>query len=177
MLDSLTGAYHDALAQTVVIGAALGKSEEMTARRAAHEAQMAKYAEQVGKASAGIMTQFGVTNATGLWLHSPNSYIGSLLDTLGFAPAMQANDAGSYEATYVPTTLEQLSEVDPQLLILGEYADPSAVDGWMDEPLFAALQAAKTGNIHYVTAHNWSRLRGMMAAEMVADDLSKIVQD
>lgn len=60
------------------------------------------------------------------------------------------------------------------MLILGEYADPSITDTWADEPLWNELTAVRTGQVHYVTANSWSRLRGMVAAELTAADLLKI---
>lgn len=118
-----------------------------------------------------------MTNAKGLWLHSPASYNGSLLALFGFSSNMKPDgDDGQFSKTYVPTTLEQLSEVNPDVLILGEYTDPSHVDGWGEDNLYKALKAVKSDQVFNVTAHHWSRLRGMLAAEMTAEDLLNIVK-
>ncbi len=175
VLDSLAGDYHDSVAQMAVIGEAIGKPEEMAARVAEHKATMAAFAEKIAPVAKGVTAQFGVTNAKGLWLHSPISYNGSLLAMLGFDSAMQPKEGGVYEATYVPTTLEQLSEVNPDILLFGEYVDPSFVDGWAEDALYKNLNAVKNGKVYWVTAHNWSRLRGMLAAELTAQDLVTIL--
>lgn len=175
VLDSLGGDYHDNLAQMSVIGEAIGRPEAMDNRIAEHKATMAAYAEKIAPLAKGVSAQFGVTNAEALYLHSPVSYNGSLLAMLGFDSVMEPGEGGAYETNYVKTTLEQLSEVNPDLLILGEYADPSATDNWQDEPLWQTLSAVQNDNVHYITANNWSRLRGMVAAELTAADLLKIV--
>jgi iron complex transport system substrate-binding protein len=175
VLDSLGGDYHASVAQMAVIGEAIGKADEMNARIAAHKATMADYAAQIKPKAKGMSAQFGVTNAKGLWLHAPVSYNGSLLEMFGFDSNMTAGEGGVYEKVYVPTTLEQLSEVNPDLLLLGAYATPSHVDSWEGQALYDGLSAVKNGNVHNVTAHNWSRLRGMLAAEMTAADLLEIV--
>lgn len=175
VLDSLGGDYHDSVAQMAVIGEAIGKPDAMTARIADHKTLMADYVAQIAPKVKDVAGQFGVTNATGLYLHSPTSYNGSLLEMFGFSSNMTPGEGGVYETNYVQTTLEQLSELDPDLLILGEYTDPSATDNWAGEPLWQALSAVKSGEVHYVTANNWSRLRGMVAAELTAADLLKIV--
>jgi len=177
VLDSLAGDYHASVAQMSVIGQALGKSAEMEARIAAHKATMADYVAKISPKAAKYSAQFGVTNAKGLWLHSPISYNGSLLKMFGFSSNMQPKTGGVYEKTYVPTTLEQLSEVNPDILIFGAYVEPSHVDSWAGESLYKDLGAVKAGHVFNVTAHNWSRLRGMMAAELTAQDLLKIMEN
>lgn len=175
VLDSLGGDYHASVAQMSVIGHAIGKSEEMEARIAEHQATMADYAAQISAVSAGVSAQFGVTNATGLWLHSPLSYNGSLLAMFGFEATMTPGEGGVYETNYVPTTLEQLSELDPSILILGKYVDPAFTDSWAGEALYEGLTSVQNGDVYVITAHNWSRLRGMVAAELTAADLLEIM--
>lgn len=175
VLDSLGGDYHDSVSQMAVIGEAIGKPDEMEARIARHKATMAEHADRIRPHAEGVTAQFGVANATGLYLHSPSSYNGSLLEMFGFSSEMTPGAGGVYETNYVETTLEGLSELDPDILILGEYSDPSATDNWAGEPLWEALTAVQTGEVHYVTANNWSRLRGMVAAELTAADLLEIV--
>ncbi len=176
VLDSLGGDYHDSVAQMAVIGEAIGKKDEMDARIAQHKATMDAYVTQITPLSEGLSAQFGVTNATGLWLHAPVSYNGSLLEMFGFGSTMKPAAGDVYEKVYVPTTLEQLSEVNPDILIFGAYANPSQVDSWKGETLFEDLTAVKSEKVYNVTAHNWSRLRGMLAAEMTAADIVEIMK-
>ena len=175
VLDSLAGDYHASVEQMSVIGKAIGKSEAMEARIAEHKITMADYAAQIAPKAKGKSAQFGVTNAKGLWLHSPISYNGSLLAMFGFDSTMKPTEGGVYEATYVPTTLEQLSVTNPDILVFGAYATPSFVDGWAEDALYKDLTAVKSGNVFNITAHNWSRLRGMLAAELTAADLVEIM--
>lgn len=178
VLDSLGGDYHASVEQMTVIGEAIGMPEEMDARVAAHKALMDEYVAQIKPSAEGVSAQFGVTNADGLFLHSPVSYNGSLLEMFGFSSTMAPDgEGGLYEQTYVPTTLEQLSEINPDILIFGEYADPSHVDGWSGETLYEGLVAVQADQVFNVTAHNWSRLRGMLAAELTAADLVEIMAE
>ncbi|MEM6609443.1 MAG: Fe(3+) dicitrate ABC transporter substrate-binding protein [Pseudomonadota bacterium] len=176
VLDSLAGDYHDSVAQMSVIGEAIGRADEMAARVAEHQALMEDYAAQIRPLAEGLSAQFGVTNADGLWLHSPVSYNGSLLAMFGFSSTMEPDgEGGVYETNYVPTSLEQLSAVNPDILIFGEYADPSFVDGLAGDALYQDLTAVQAEHVFNVTAHNWSRLRGMLAAELTAADVLEIM--
>lgn len=175
VLDSLTGDYHEALAQAAVIGKAIGKPEEMARRIANHTARMHIYTETFRIKAEGVTAQFGVANTTGLWLHSPNSYVGSLLRFFGFGASMTGANAGDYAATYVPVSLEQLSAIDPDILIVGRYTDPAITDTWADETLFQGLAAVRADHVFAADAHEWSRLRGMIAAERLGARLAEIV--
>lgn len=176
VLNSLGGNYHDAVEQMHVIGKAIGKEAEMEARITEHKATMAAFKAKVETRAAGLTAHFGVTRTDALSLHSPISYNGTLLTMLGFDAAMVAPDAdGIYKTNYVPTTLEELSEINPDILIFGAYTDPSIEDKWANEDLYKAMTAVQNNHVFDVTAHNWSRLRGMLAAEMTAADLDKIL--
>ncbi|WP_109317688.1 ABC transporter substrate-binding protein [Pseudovibrio ascidiaceicola] len=174
VFDSLGGDYPSAIAQLEAIGAAVGKADEMKSRVEAHKAKMTEISAQFEKAG-DYKIQFGVTNAKGLWLHSPVSYNGSLLKGFGFASGMKPTNGAVYESNYVKTSLEQLSAVNPDILILGRYANPSFADGWKGEALYENISAVKNDSVFYVEAHVWSRLRGMVAAEMTANDLQGIM--
>ncbi|SDQ86440.1 Fe(3+) dicitrate ABC transporter substrate-binding protein [Pseudovibrio sp. Tun.PSC04-5.I4] len=175
VFDSLGGDYPSAIAQLETIGAAVGKPDEMKARVDAHKAKIAEIGAQF-KDAGNYKIQFGVANAKGLWLHSPVSYNGSLLKSFGFTSGMAPTEGAVYESNYVKTSLEQLSTVNPDILILGRYANPSFADGWKGEALYEGITAVKNNRVFYVEAHVWSRLRGMVAAETTARDLLNIMK-
>ncbi|MEO9652283.1 MAG: Fe(3+) dicitrate ABC transporter substrate-binding protein [Roseobacter sp.] len=176
VLNSLGGNYHDAVEQMSVIGEAIGKSDEMQARIAEHQATMATFAKEVASRAEGLTAQFGVTRTDALSLHSPISYNGSLLERLGFEAAMEIPETGGVrETNYVSTSLEQLSEINPDILIFGAYTDPNIEQTWNSEALYQGMTAVQHGHVFQVTAHNWSRLRGILAAELTAADLSEIL--
>ncbi|WP_068088168.1 ABC transporter substrate-binding protein [Polycladidibacter stylochi] len=173
VLDSLTGNYQSALKQAQVIGDAIGKGKEMTARIAAHKARFEEVKAKVATAKKqGRTFQFGVVSSRGLYLHAPHSYNGSLLQALDLPLALSANGEGvSYESAYVKTTLEQLSQINPGVLLLGRYSTPALTDDWADEALFKSIDAVKNDQVYYVSGHTWARLRGVVAAEVTFDEL------
>lgn len=175
VFDSLTGTYEVSLEAASTIAHAVGKDAEMAARLAEHETKMQAYKAEIGDVS-GWSAQFFIDNGEGIFLHSPVSYNGSLLAWFGFQNNMKTPDGHSYEEAVVSTSLEQLSEVNPRILIRGKYADPGLTDSWAGQPLWDNLEAVKTGNVYDVVAHNWSRLRGVIASEDSAASLVEIVK-
>ena len=177
VLDSLVVDHPTMLKQISVIGKALGKEAEMEKRIADHKAKMAAYAKEFNVAGKDVYLQFGYARAKGLTLHSPYSFTGSLIGELGFTSNLTSEEKDlTLAKAYIPTTLEQLSELNPDILVLGIYADKTLMDDWKEEPLYQNITAVKSDNIYHVNAHNWSRLRGMISSEMTAHDLSDIVE-
>jgi ABC-type Fe3+-citrate transport system substrate-binding protein len=174
VFDSLTGTYETALEAAKTIAHAVGKDAEMDTRLAEHTRKMEAFKAEIGDVS-GWSAQFFIDNGEGIFLHSPVSYNGSLL-WFGFKNNMPMPNGHSYEEAVVTTSLEQLSEVNPQVLIRGKYAEPGLTDGWKGQPLWDNLEAVQKGNVYDVIAHNWSRLRGLIASEVSAANLVEIVK-
>lgn len=175
VFDSLTGTYEVSLEAAKTIAHAVGKDAEMDARLAEHTRKMEAFKAEIGDVS-GWSAQFFIDNGEGIFLHSPVSYNGSLLAWFGFKNNMPMPNEHSYEEAVVTTSLEQLSEVNPQILIRGKYADPGLTDSWKGQPLWDNLEAVQKGNVYDVIAHNWSRLRGVIASEVSAASLVEIVK-
>ena len=173
--DSLTGTYEVAIEAAKTIAHAVGKDAEMAARLTQHTATMDAFKAEIGDVSA-LSIQFMIDNGEGIFLHSPVSYNGSLLAWFGFKSNMPTPDGHTYEEAIVKTSLEQLSEINPDIILRGKYADPSLTDSWAGQPLYDNLTAVKNGHVYDVVAHEWSRLRGVLASEVSAASLVEIVK-
>lgn len=175
--DSLTGDYADVVEQAAEIGAAVGESDRMADFQTGHTKRMKAIRDEVAPILEDRSAQFGVISGNGLWLHTPESYVGSLLEYFGAQPAIGAEGDSSYDELYLPTTLEQLSVVNPDLLILGKSEGESTLDQiWQEEALWQQLSAVKSDNVFDVSSDLWSRSRGMLTAEQTAADLQSVVQ-
>jgi len=175
VFDSLTGTYEVAVEAAKTIAHAVGKDAEMEARLTDHNAKMEAFKAEVGDVS-NLSIQFLIDNGEGIFLHSPVSYNGSLLAWFGFKSNMKTPDGHTYEEAVVNTSLEQLSEVNPDIILRGKYADPGLTDSWVGQPLYDNLTAVKDGHVYDVVAHEWSRLRGVLASEVSAANLVEIVK-
>lgn len=175
VFDSLTGTYQTAMEAAATIGHALGREDAMTQRLAQHDALMDDYKAQLGDVS-GLSIQFFIDNGQGIYLHSPTSYNGSMLIWFGFDSEMTAKDGETtYTDAIVQTSLEQLSVLNPDILIRGLYVDTGLTDEWAGQPLFDNLTAIKNDRLFDIEAHNWSRLRGIIASEASAASLVDIM--
>lgn len=175
VFDSLTGTYDVALKAAETIAHAVGKDAEMAARLAEHRNKMDGFKAEIGDVS-DLSIQFLIDNGRGIYLHSPVSYNGSLLAWFGFKSKMPTPDGHTYPEAIVQTSLEQLSEIDPQIILRGKYTDPGLTDSWVGQPLYDNLTAVKSAQMVDVAAHEWSRLRGIIASEVSGANLVDVMR-
>ncbi|MGJ8645509.1 MAG: Fe(3+) dicitrate ABC transporter substrate-binding protein [Marinomonas colpomeniae] len=169
ILPSRRVVYQKNIEAAIVIGEVLGKSEEMQARLAQHKDIMAGFAKQLPQ---NIEVQFGVAQENYISMHPGKSYVGSVIQSLGIAtPAFIKDQKAS-----VHTGLEQLLAINPQYLIIGHYGNKDIVNIWENEYLWGLLRAVQNKQVYHTNDPNvWSRARGTMAAEVIAQELVRIL--
>lgn len=167
ILPSRRETYEDNLKAAAIIAKVVGKEAQMTKRLAQHKQFMS---DMAAKLPANTTIQFGVARADALFLHTDDSYAGGVIHALG----MQTPDSGRDDSAYRQTSLEQLLAINPEYFVVGNYAHPSIVDQWHHEPLWNILQAASHQHVYEVDPNVWSRCRGILAAEHMANDLVRI---
>jgi iron complex transport system substrate-binding protein len=168
ILPSRRETYEDNLKAAAVIGKVVGKDQEMQARLAKHKIIMQNYATQLPK---DFNVQFVVARADNLFMHPANSYAGGVIKALGLKnPSLEKDDKQSSRQI----GLEQLLAINPDYLIVGTYVSPNIIDKWEKEPLWSVLKVARNQHIFRVNGNVWSRCRGIMAAENMAKDLTRI---
>ncbi|MDF4798258.1 Fe(3+) dicitrate ABC transporter substrate-binding protein, partial [Vibrio parahaemolyticus] len=168
LLKSRGETYQENLESAQKIGVAIGKQAQMTQRIEQHKQTMAEFKQHF---STQETIQFGVVSDKGMWLHSPVSYAGGVLSTLG----IQSPLAPSEQNAYIPTSFELLLKTNPDWLLVGLYSQPNIVDEWRKNPLFKLLTAAKKRQLVEVSPELWSLNRGMLAAEEIARNLEALL--
>ena len=168
LLKSRGETYQENLESALKIGIALDKQSAMEQRIQQHQHAMVEFKSHF---SLKQTVQFAVVSDKGMWLHSPASYAGGVLTTLGIAsPIVEPTDKA-----YLPTSFELLLKTNPDWLLLGAYSDPNIVDDWQKNPLFNVLSSAKNQQVVEVSPALWSLNRGMLAAEQMAKNLEQIL--
>lgn len=169
LLPSKHETYENNLKVASIIGKVLGREEEIQTRIAQHRLYMQNIAKKLPK---GIELQFSIAIRDYLSVHPGMSYASTVLQALGFTTP----ELISKQNSSIHTGLEQLLAIDPEYLIIGHYdkAD-NIVTVWEKEPLWGLLQAVRNDRVfHMYTPNTWSRCRGIMAAEVIAQDLVNI---
>jgi len=168
LLSSRGENYEGSLRSATLIAQSVGKAPEMEARLKQHRETMAKIAAQMPK---GLSILFGAAREDSFSIHGPDSYAGSVLESLGAkVPAVRDNSAPTEFAS-----VEQLLSLDPEWLFVGNYRHPNIIDKWSKEDLWQVLRASK-GHLISVDSNVWARNRGILSAEKIAADTLAILQ-
>lgn len=169
LLKSRGETYQENLGSALKIGVALDKQSAMEQRIQKHQQTMLDFKSHF---SLKQTVQFAVVSDKGMWLHSPASYAGGVLTTLGIASPIEELN----EKAYLPTSFELLLKTNPDWLLLGAYSHPNVVNDWQENPLFNLLTSAKNKQVVEVSPALWSLNRGMLAAEQIAKNLEQILE-
>lgn len=169
LLKSRGETYQENLESALKIGVAIGKQDQMMQRVEQHHQSMAQF-KQLFATQETI--QFGVVSDKGMWLHSPVSYAGGVLTTLGLNSPLDDKT----QTAYLPTSFEFLLKTNPDWLLIGLYSTPNVVDEWRKNPLFKLLTSVKKQQVIEVSPQLWSLNRGMLAAEKIAHNLKALLE-
>ncbi|QHZ45546.1 ABC transporter substrate-binding protein [Bacillus sp. NSP9.1] len=103
------------------------------------------------------------------------SFAGTILDELGFErpKSQQANDLGQMEVTK-----EQIPDMDGDVLFYYTYETgddkASAIEkDYVNDPLFKNLSVYQKGQVHKVSDAIWNTAGGVLAANLLLDDIEK----
>jgi len=165
ILPSRRETYQGNLKAAEIIGKVLGKDQKMQSRLLRHQQIMARFKAQLPQ---DIELQFGIALEDYMAMHPGQSYVGSLIQSLGMAtPALISEEKAS-----VHTGLEQLVAMNPQYMIIGHYSAKDIVTTWQKEYLWGLLQAVRNKRVYHINNPSlWSRSRGIIAAEIIAEQL------
>ncbi len=109
-------------------------------------------------------------------IYHKDSFSGVILDQLGFArPAEQDKD----DFAERNVTKERIPAMDGDMIFYfvydtGDGEATKAAKDWINDPLFQNLHATKKGNVHQVDDVIWNTAGGVLAANLMLDDIEEI---
>jgi ABC-type Fe3+-citrate transport system substrate-binding protein len=177
-LDSLQQAYLPNLHAAIVVGQAANKCGLMTERVKQDKRVMARLAAAVKKATKSTggekrKAMFAVVTST-LWnVHSSLAYTSSLLQALGIPSAnVLARTKDNVGNPYLAMSEEDLLANNPDILFVAKQtATGTLYDKWSTDPLFPNLSAVKNHQVYLVNTNLWSKARGILAGEKIAQQM------
>lgn len=172
LLPSRRETYASNLKSARIIGAVIGKEEEITQRLIQHHALMQGYKLKLQQAHIeNKIVQFGVARENVFYAHSEDSYTGGVINALGLkmSPILK-NEQGSRQIGF-----EQLLAINPDYLIVGDSVANSIMHRWQQLPLWHFLKSVQNRQVYYVEGDVWVQYRGIIAAEHMAEDLMQFI--
>lgn len=109
-------------------------------------------------------------------IYHKDTFSGVILDQLGFA---RPGDQNNNDFAETNLTKERIPAMDGDILFYFTYdtGDGEAnklEEEWTKDPLFKNLKVAKAGNVHKVNDDIWNTAGGVLAANLMLDDIEKI---
>ncbi len=169
-LKSRESDYEENLDAFQTIAKAVGKEKESEERLNEHEKTLAELQDEL-KEEKGKTVMPAVVRDTSFQAHTSASYDGQFLEKIGFKNAIQDGEA------YAEMNLEQLSDVDPDVLILANNEGKLLTDEWKDNPLWKNLKAVKNDQVYVVDRDLWTRFRGVVSAEAIGEDTVRLLNE
>lgn len=169
ILKSRGETYQDNLTAVVKVAAAFDRAEEMQALVAEHSKKMDNFASQI---NADVSVMFAVSSARGVTMHTPKAYAGGVVDRLGLRSPVPEET----EDAYVRTTIERLVKANPDYFLVGEYGDETVIDTFKENSLWGLMNSVKNDRYVETDPRLWSLNRGMIAAEIMAEEIIALLE-
>lgn len=155
---------------------AAGKGEEGKAALATFDARVAAMHDKLG---AALEEEISIARfmAGQTRIMFKDSFSGLILNELGFQrPAAQDKDEFAEQITK-----ERIPEFEGDRLIYFTYetgnGEASAVaEDWLTDPLWRNLEVVKAGKVHAVSDAVWNTAGGIIAANLLLDDIEAIYE-
>lgn len=108
-------------------------------------------------------------------IYHKDSFSGVILDQLGFARA-DGQDVDDFAERGV--TKERIPAMDGDVLFYftyetGDNEATKLANDWIEDPLFKNLNVSKNGNVHQVDDIIWNTAGGVLAANLMLDDIEE----
>ncbi|MGM0836168.1 MAG: ABC transporter substrate-binding protein [Bacillota bacterium] len=155
---------------------ALNKEEEGKKVMDDYDARVASISEEAGDK---LQQEVSIVRFTAgdVRIYHKDSFSGVILDQLGFArpESQNVNDFAEMNATK-----ERIPAMDGDVLFhfsfeTGEGDATKLKEEWLEDPLFKNLAVVKAGNVHEVSDAVWNTAGGVIAANLMLDDIEKII--
>ncbi|RST74296.1 iron-siderophore ABC transporter substrate-binding protein [Siminovitchia acidinfaciens] len=132
-----------------------------------------KFADQLDKEISLVRFMAGDVR-----IYHKDTFAGVILNQIGFARP-ESQDVDDFAEKNVST--ERIPAMDGDILFYftyetGDGEAKTLEEEWLKNPLFKNLEAVKTGNIHKVNDSIWNTAGGVIAANLMLDDLEKIME-
>jgi iron complex transport system substrate-binding protein len=160
---SLNGNYQQVLDSEMSAAIALNRCDLMKTRLTEHDKLLASLKAKV-PADEKRKALFVVTSEKGFTGFPPKAYTSGVLSQLGIQSPL-ADDSGDAS---VALTLETLVATKPDAMFIAGKTGRTLADQWEKSPLWKEVPAVKDKTWYTVDQNIWSRSRGLLASELIA---------
>lgn len=165
---SLNGSFQQVVDSEMLTAEAVNRCDQMKTALARYESVMAGYKKQI-PAGENRTAIFAVSSDKLFTAQTLTSFAPGVLQDLGLKPAVSSGDS------VVHLTLESLVAAKPGVMFVAYTSTKDLAYSWHPSPLWQQLPAVANHEYFIVDRATWSKSRGLLAAELIAQDVLKDV--
>ncbi|MGD9894778.1 MAG: ABC transporter substrate-binding protein [Dehalococcoidia bacterium] len=136
-------------------------------------AARAELAPTVAGRSVLLLSSSGIGEPFGVF--TPERWAGGLMEDIGITLVVPQSNGSQHDRV----SLEFLPQIQADEIIVaasGRNTPESAEKEWNDSPVLRLMPATRDGRVHFVDYQLWSRIRGPIAAELVIEEVRRLLR-
>lgn len=126
-----------------------------------------------------VSTIAAVPTYDGLYVHASHSYVGQFLQKVGFngsIPEDMENHLPEYMgADYLKVDTDRFASFNPErILIMVDEDNKADYEKLKESEAWPNIEAVRNDRVHDVNRERWAKYRGLIASELILEDLTNI---
>lgn len=126
-----------------------------------------------------LSTIAAVPTHDGLYVHASHSYVGQFLQKVGFngsVPEDIENHLPEYMgADYLKVDTDRFASFNPErIFIMVDEDNKDDYEKLKESEAWSNIEAVKNNRVHNVNRERWAKYRGLIASELILEDLTNI---
>lgn len=126
-----------------------------------------------------VSTIAAVPTHDGLYVHASHSYVGQFLQKVGFngsIPEDMENHLPEYMgADYLKVDTDRFASFNPErILIMVDEDNKADYEKLKESEAWSNIEAVRNQRVHDVNRERWAKYRGLIASELILEDLTNI---
>ena len=124
-----------------------------------------------------VSTIAAVPTHDGLYVHASHSYVGQFLQKVGFngsIPEDMENHLPEYMgADYLKVDTDRFASFNPErILIMVDEDNKADYEKLKESEAWSNIEAVRNDRVHDVNRERWAKYRGLIASELILEDLN-----
>jgi iron complex transport system substrate-binding protein len=165
---SLNGTYQQVIDSEMLVAEAVNRCDPMKARLAQHAQLMNQYKQAV-PAGENRKALFAIASDNQFSAQTISSFAPGVLQALGLPPVVK----DTTDQSVLHLTLESLVAAKPDIMFVANASEKNIATDWQKSPLWSQLPAVANHAYFVVDRNLWSRSRGILASESMAQQVVK----
>lgn len=178
LLESFDANYDQSIETFIQIAELVSKEDKGRELVVQHNEKVEDLSKDI-KLDKDVSTIAAVPTHDGLYVHASHSYVGQFLQKVGFngsIPEDMENHLPEYMgADYLKVDTDRFASFNPErILIMVDEDNKTDYEKLKESEAWSNIEAVRNDRVHDVNRERWAKYRGLIASELILEDLTNI---